>query len=106
MKHGEDHERVIALSEVDGLWEPTQYCAADVPEDEWMSLGVVGCTIDCFRSLIQELFAEPALVVVVPRGGFFKFVLGGALEDNSQTHLPSLERTDAFTSLHGMTSSG
>jgi hypothetical protein len=46
------------------------------------------------------------LVVVVPRGGFFKFVLGGALEDNSQTHLPSLERTDAFTSLHGMTSSG
>lgn len=105
-KDSQGHKRWVPLSEIGGVWKAPQHRASYVAEDQWMAFGIVGRPFDRLSNLVQGLVAEPAPTVFVSSSRLFKLVLRGAPEGNAQAHRPSPARTEAFTSLHGMTSFG
>ena len=106
MKDSQNHKILVSLTEVHGVGKAPQHGASHVANDHWVAFGMVGRTLDRLFDLLQELVAEPAPAVFVPSDRLFKLVPRGTSEDDAQAHPPSRARTDAFTSLHGVTSPG
>ncbi len=106
MEDRKDHERSIALAEVQGVREPAQYGPAYIREDNRVPFGVTSGQLDRLLDFVEQLVTKPALPTLVPGRRIFQFLSRSRPEYDAQLHRPRRARTRAFTSLQGMTSLG
>ena len=93
-------------TEVDAVWKPLRCDAAHAIANHGVELGLVGSEGNASLDFSDELGTESRALRLIPSRRLNELCASGTTKRNRKGYRPMRASADAFTSLHGTTSSG